>query len=227
MPPSRLDDELQQVLQGVDSPTLANAIEVLDLRDRSAGFLSGHARCFFPDLGVTVGRALTATVTDRTGLSGRKDGFWKLWYRLEELGGPTVIVMKDESGRPERVAYCGEIMATMAKSLGAVALVTDGGVRDLEEVHALGLQYFSPFPVVSHANFEISTVGEPVTIFGEVVDTGDILHGDRNGVVVCPDVAADELRRAIEHVRSTEAGMLDFARSDAFTVDGTRQIDGY
>ena len=215
------------ILRGVDSPTLANAIERLDVRDRTSGYIGGRAQCRFPELEVMVGRALPVTMTSTPGAPGSRDGLWEMWQRLDELEGPSVIVVQDVSGEPDRVAYCGEIMATMGQRLGAVGMVTDGGVRDLDEVRALGFQYFAPFPVVSHGNFEVLSVGEPVTVYGQRIGSGDVLHGDANGVVVAPDCDPQQLQAQIDAVREREGGMLDYIRSDGFTVAGARERSSY
>ena len=109
-----------------------------------------------------------------------------MYEALEKMPKPAVIVMKDVSGAPHRVAYAGEVMATLAKRLGAVGMVTDGALRDVKEVRELGFHYFMKYPVVSHANFEILEIGIPVEMDGEIINTGDILHGDANGIVVVP-----------------------------------------
>ncbi len=174
-------------LERVDSPTIANAVETFDDRDRTEGFIGGRVQCQFPDLGVMVGRALTVTASNAPGAVAPRDGYWQMWDALAAAEGPVVIAIADASGEPHRVAYAGEVMATIAKRLGAVGMVTDGALRDVDEVHAMGFHYFMQFPVVSHANFEITSVGEPITLDGEEIRTGDILHGDRNGIVVIPD----------------------------------------
>lgn len=214
-------------LSGVDSPTIANALERLDLRDRSDGYIGGTVQCAFPELGVMVGTALTVTVDNAVGRPLRQDGYWELWSALEATTGPVVIVMKDASGTPHRVAYAGEIMATLAQRLGAIGIVTDGALRDLDEVRAKGFHYFMRYPVVSHANFELSKVGDPVLLDGQLVRTGDILHGDANGIVVVPHEALAELPGAVTAVRESERRDLDFIDGPDFTLEGYRALRGY
>jgi hypothetical protein len=62
-----LGSELLSFLQSVDSPTIANAIENLKVRDRCEGYIGGSVRCMFPELGVMVGHALTVTMDSRPG----------------------------------------------------------------------------------------------------------------------------------------------------------------
>ncbi len=52
-------------LRAIDSPTIANAIEEFDVRDRRAGYMDGSIRCIYPELGETVGYAFTITFKDR------------------------------------------------------------------------------------------------------------------------------------------------------------------
>lgn len=214
-------------LRSVDSPTVANALERLRLRDRSEGYIGGGVACAFPELGPMVGAAVTVTVGNAVGRGARPDGYWELWETLDALAGPTVVVMKDISGTPRRVAYAGEIMATLAQRLGAVGIVTDGALRDLDEVRAKGFHYFLRHAVVSHADFELSRVGEPVILDGQLVRTGDILHGDVNGIVIVPDGVMAELREAVEAVRASERRDLDYLASADFTLEGYRALRGY
>ena len=214
-------------LRSVDSPTVANALERLQLRDRSEGYIGGGVACAFPELGTMVGSALTVTVGNAVGRGARPDGYWHLWETLDALSGPTVIVMKDVSGTPRRVAYAGEIMASLAQRLGAVGIVTDGALRDLDEVRAKGFHYFMRHAVVSHADFELSRVGEPVLLDGQLVRTGDILHGDTNGIVIVPADALPALPAAVEGVRASERRDLDFIDGPDFTLEGYRALRGY
>jgi 4-hydroxy-4-methyl-2-oxoglutarate aldolase len=126
------------------------------------------------------------------------------------------------SGTPHRCAYFGEVMATMATTLGATGLVTDGGVRDIEEVRALGFAYFASNVVVSHGNFEVVSVGLPVTLSGQRIRTGDLLHGDANGVVVVPDEGLPQLPEAVDGVRRHERLLMERIRSAGFRVADAR-----
>ncbi len=214
-------------LQATDSPTIANAVEQFTVRDRCEGFIGGSVRALFPDLGVMVGAALTVTMTSRPGPVAGREGYWRLWEALEQAPRPSVVVVQDLSGEPTRCAYFGEVMATIASRLGAVGVVTNGGVRDLAEVRALGLHYFAPYAVVSHANFEILEVGRDVVLDGQVVRTGDLLHGDVNGIVIVPAEVLAQLPEAVERVRARERRLMEYARSPEFTLTGARRISGY
>lgn len=211
-------DEQLEFLRSVESPTIANAIEPFELRDRTDGYIGGNVGCLFPDLGVMVGQALTVKVSNPAGPVAGRDGYWAMWDALEKMPSPAVIVMQDISGAPDRCAYAGEVMATLAQKLGAVGMVSDGGYRDIDEVHALGFHYFCPFTVVAHGNFAIQDVGQPVWIDGQRIHTGDILHGDRNGIVVVPKETLDGLPAAVEEIHTRERRIMDYIKSDRFDL---------
>jgi 4-hydroxy-4-methyl-2-oxoglutarate aldolase len=216
-----------EFLRSVDSPTVANAIERIDPRDRTVGFLGGSVRCLFPSLGTMVGRAVTVTMTSRPGPTASRAGYWRMWDALSAAVSPSVLVVQDVSGAPSRCAYVGEVMATMATRLGCVGFVTDGGVRDLAEVEALGFHLFAAQVVVSHGNFEVVDVGRDVTLDGQVLRTGDLLHGDRNGIVVVPDGVVGQLPAEVEAIRRGEADYLAFIASADFSVAEAKRRAGY
>lgn len=214
-------------LASIDSPTVANAIETFKVRDRCEGFIGGSIPCLFPELGVMLGYAITVTMDSRPGPVAPRSGYWRMWDELGTCLRPAVIVIQDVSGAPSRCAYFGEVMATIAARLGTVGVVTDGAVRDLAEVRDLRFHYFARYPVVSHANFEIVDVGVPVEIDGQVVRTGDLLHGDANGIVIVPPEVVESLPSAIARLREREEATLTFVRGTTFSLDELKRSSGY
>jgi regulator of RNase E activity RraA len=115
-------------------------------------------------------------------------------------------------------------MATISKGLGAVGCVSDGGLRDVMEVRALGdFHYFCPHLVVSHGWPVILEVNVPVQIHGLDIRPGDLLHGDGNGLLGIPADVVDALPAACQSVRDDEAEILRLARQPGFSLDDLRQ----
>lgn len=214
-------------LKGVDSPTIANAIEPFNVRDRTEGFIGGEVRALFPEMPPMVGVALTVTMTNNPGSIAGRENWFRMYEALAKIPAPSVLTVQDVSGAPSRCALAGEVMATLAKRLGAVGMVTDGGVRDVHEVRQLEFAYFARYLVVSHGNFDIVDIGKPVTLDGQVVTTGDILHGDANGVVIVPREVLDGLPDAVGEVRTRERATVDFITSPDYTIAAARQRAGY
>jgi 4-hydroxy-4-methyl-2-oxoglutarate aldolase len=214
-------------LKSVDSPTIANAIEPFKVRDRTEGFIGGEVRALFPEMPPMVGTALTVTMTNTRGALADRENYWRMYEALSQMPAPSVLVVQEVSGAPSRCALAGEVMTTMAMRLGAVGMVTDGGLRDVHEVRRLGFAYFARYVVVSHGNFGVVDVGGPVTLDGQEVKTGDILHGDANGIVIVPREVLDGLPDAVQEVRTRERATMDFINSPEFTVGAARKRAGY
>lgn len=211
-----LSFEQVSALCRIDSPTISNAIERFKVRPRVSGYVGYDIRCIFPELPPTVGYAVTCTVDSMT--EGRQGiGFQRLYELLTNAPKPAIVVMQDVG--PDRLHSChaGEIMSTTMKRLGAVGILTDGGLRDVREVRVLGgFQYFCAGPVVSHGNPICVSVGDDVTISGMRVSMGDLLHGDVNGVVHIPDECAEQVADAAYRVWAAEGEMLRRIASPEF-----------
>ena len=219
----RLTPEQLAELQKIDSPTVSNAIERLEVRPRLEGFAGWDLRCAFPELGTMMGYAVTCTADTTTEERTDERGLMRLWAAIEAAPKPAVLVIKDIGPERSRSCHMGEVMATTAKALGAVGCVSDGGLRDVVEVRALGgFQYFCPGFVVSHGNPIICEVNIPVTLEGMAVKPGDLLHGDANGVLVVPDAVADRVAAEAERVRADEREVLEFVRAPGLTVEKLR-----
>jgi regulator of RNase E activity RraA len=147
-----------------------------------------------------VGYAVTCTVDSTT--EGRQGiGFDPLYHLLQQAPKPAIVVMKDVGPDPLHSCHAGEIMATTMKRLGAVGILTNGGLRDVQQIRALGgMQLFCPGLVVSHGNSICVGVGGEVTISGVAIKTGDLLHGDANGVVLVPAACLDGLVPAAQRI---------------------------
>ena len=222
-----IDEGHLAFLRGVDSPTIANAIEPFKVRDRTEGFIGGEVRSLFPEMPPMVGAALTVTMTNAAGPIAGRENWFRMYEALAELPAPSVLTVQDVSGAPSRCALAGEVMATLAMRLGAVGMVTDGGLRDVHEVRALGFAYFARYAVVSHGNFDIVDIGTAIVLDGQEVKTGDILHGDANGVVIVPREVLDGLPDAVEEVRTRERATMDFIKSPEYTIAAARERAGY
>src|SRR5262249_5478513 len=105
---SGLSPEIFEALRGLDGPTLSNAIETFNVRDRLAGYAGHRVRCLFPDLAVTLGYAVTAQV-DRTSPSppANKAPLGQLARLVEASPKPVVLVFQDIGPRPGYAASFG------------------------------------------------------------------------------------------------------------------------
>ena len=115
-------------------------------------------------------------------------------------------------------AVAGDRLTGMARNGGAVGFVTDGCVRDIAGIEAVGLScHASGITPNSPANNGPGTVGLPVTLGGIAVDSGDVILADRDGVVVVPFDRIDAVTDRLQRVRDAEMA-LDAEVSEGLCV---------
>jgi regulator of RNase E activity RraA len=207
-------------LRGLDGPTLSTAIEQFGVRDRLSGYAGYRIRCLFPELGTTLGYAVTAQV-DRTSAGPAVDRapLRELAALVEASPKPVVLVFQDVGPRPGYAAAFGAYGVALVQRLGAVALVCDTAVKSLAEVRALGFQYFALGSVVSHGYPRIVGMNVPVVVDGLSVEPGDLIHGDENGVLSIPRAIAGQVARRAAEMREAEAAAIRELQRSEFSLD--------
>jgi regulator of RNase E activity RraA len=215
-------DELD-ALRRITSPTIANAIETFNVRPRNEGFMDSSVRAIFPELATMAGYAVTAKVAAREKPQGGPRP-WEMWDAMAQVPKPRIVVIEDLDYPDPVGSYWGEVNGSIYQGLGALGTVTNGGVRDLEEVRATGFQFFASCVLVSHAYVHLVEVATPVSVGGLTVRPGDLLHADQHGVTSIPIEIARELPAAAERIEQMERRIIDFARSPECSAEGLRAI---
>ena len=110
-------------------------------------------------------------------------------------------------------AITGDLVLGMARNCGAVGFITDGCVRDLPGIRAVGLPcYCVGVTPNSPARSGPGTVGFPVTVGGHVIASGDVIVADADGVVVVPQARLDEVIARLPAIRQSEAELDEAVR---------------
>ncbi|MBL8906416.1 MAG: RraA family protein [Rhizobiales bacterium] len=105
-------------------------------------------------------------------------------------------------------AIVGDLFMGMARNRGIAGLVTDGMVRDLAGILAVGVPvYCAGLTPNSPVRNGPGTVGLPVVLGGVSVDSGDVLVGDDDGVVVIPRLQLHQVIARLAEVRAAEAAL--------------------
>lgn len=117
---------------------------------------------------------------------------------------PGDIVVSAFSGH-QGCATAGDRVAGMMKNSGALGFVTDGPIRDIDGIAGVGLPVWcTGLTPASPYTMGPGTVGLPIQIGGQQIDTGDMIVGDRDGVVVVPFARVDEVIAKLDIVRELE-----------------------
>lgn len=213
-------------LRQFDTCMIANAVETFNVRLRNTGFTSGNIRCIFPDAPPIVGYAVTARLSSGeppiAGSTFHDRG--DLWKFLLQSPAPRILVLQDMDDPPGRGAFIGDMHAAVLEALGCVAYVTNGAVRELPSIHSIGLKLFAGNVSVSHAYAHIFDLGAAVTIDGMEVHSGDLLHGDRHGILSVPRDIAGSIPEVAARLQRIERNVIDYCQSSAFSVEGLAEV---
>ncbi len=171
-----------------------------------------------------VGHALTLTVDTTT--MGKQKGLDlpEMLQAIKETSKPVVLVIKTVGPRSGHNCVFGDIMAALAKQMGAVGLVTDGGVRDLENIRKMGFHVFACGTVPLHGAFSIKEINLPVNISGVEIQTEDLIHGDENGVLKIPWECADKLPETAQELLKQEKSIVDLIKSFDFSIEKAKEF---
>ena len=221
-----LQAEELEALRRFDTCTVSNAIEAFAVRLRNTGFADARIHCMFEDLPPMVGYAATARLRSddppiaRDAYHDRSE--W--WKSILQIPPPRIVVLEDMDKPRGRGAFVGNVHGAILRGLGCVGYVTDGAVRHLTSVRASGLQLFAGNVTVSHAYAHIFDFGQVVNIGGLEVRPGDLLHGDRHGLLSVPKKIASEIPAAAATLQRREQRIIDLCQSKQFSVDKLSQI---
>ncbi len=223
MPAQDLFDKLTKF----DTPTICNALEVIDSSARLTGFTSKPLVNPFPGNGPFIGFARTATIrsTHANELTGDAARQQRLdYYEYIAKGGPTpsIAVLQDLDGADIGFGcFWGEVQSNVHKGLGCCGVVTDGAIRDIPD-WADGFNALAGSIMPSHAHVHLAGFGQTVRVAGMVVNSGDIIHADQHGAVVIPHDQIDKLPAACDLLARKEAVILDVAKAPGFTFEKLR-----
>ena len=200
-------------LREYDSATIANVIELFQVRPRNRGFMTREIAAAFPSLPPMVGFASTAVCRTFAELPAHDvPSLPDLVSRFDELAGPPVIVLQnlDTTGA---AANFGDVFCNSFKAFGAVGLVTNGPGRDLAGIKPLDFPVFHNGIVCAHGYMHLLDLHIPVQVGGIDIYPNELLHGDANGVTTIPREIAADVADACADYAAAEAVVIDAAQS--------------
>ncbi|WP_085902046.1 RraA family protein [Kiloniella majae] len=214
-----MKQSLLDLLKEVDTPTVCNAIEVAQGKRGFNNFTRGTMVASDVAAGAIIGYARTAKISAINPPSEVPEVIKKRrmdYYRyMASSALPALAVIEDLDFPGCIGAYWGEINTTVHKGFGLSGALTNGVMRDLGDLP-------EGFPVIagsvgpSHGFVHVKEIKTEVTVFGLVVNDGDLIHADRHGALVIPPEIIPQLETSIHHLLETEKLVLEPARSKGF-----------
>ena len=159
----------------------------------------------------------------RTVLCGQDDNLMVHAAMAAVQPGEVLVLTMPE---PRPVALVGDLLATQAKAQGAAAILVDASIRDLEELAELDLPIWARWVRVKGARKDIpGSIGEPVTVGGATIRTGDVLVLDADGVaIVEPERVGEVLEASREREKRERVKRLKLQAGElSYDLDGLRE----
>lgn len=197
-----------------DTPTICNVIELFDVIPRNRGYMDARVKCNFPEFPPVIGYACTAAFRSDAPPKGG-DAYGSIQKQLEQfeaLPGPAMVVFQDLDDPPAAAVF-GEVMCSTYQAFGSAGLITNGAGRDLEQVRALKYSVFTGSTICSHGYCHMLHLGLPVRVGGLMVNQGDLLHGDANGVTSIPLDIAQEVADVAEEFIAAEDIVMKYVKA--------------
>jgi regulator of RNase E activity RraA len=211
------------LLAQFDTPTICNVIELFDIRPRTVGYMNQSIVACFPEMPPMVGYAATATFR---GSTPKEDlSYGGLEQQVEsfaQLPGPAIVVFEDLD-QPSVAATFGEIMCTTYQKFGARGLITSGSGRDLDQVRSIKFPVFTNGTVCSHGYSRFPSIGVKVNVGGISINSGDLIHGDCNGVTTIPIAIAKKVAQLAKPYMEAEGIILNYLSNQKVTPKGLAQ----
>ena len=203
-----------------NTPSVYNGWEQITSANAGAdGFNLEEVRDFMPHMGPMAGFAVTIVIEPSNPAHRQEapDAWREYRHYVGSVPGPKIAVVQDLDKPGTVGAFWGEVNSNTHHALGCVGTITDGAVRDLDEMCDVGFKALARRLCVGHAHCWPVRWNCEVEVFGRKVAPGQLIHADKHGFLAVP--AADETR-LLEATRFMDA-------NECRTVIGAaRQVAG-
>ena len=190
-----------------NTPTIYNGWEQITQSDAGAeGFNIEETRDFMPQMGPMVGYAVTLVIEpgNKAHRAANPDAGEQYRSYIASVPGPKIIVVQDLDKPRVLGSAWGEVSANMFRALGCVGTITDGAIRDLDEMTNAGFKALARRLCVGHAHVHPVRWGCEVEVFGRKVCPGDLIHADKHGFLVIPPEDQPKLLDAARFMDANE-----------------------
>ena len=201
---SNFDAERRRRFEALSTTNVSDAMDALGIRGATYGIRP---------MWHTMDRVLGPAVTLKMTAAGETKGKYHLGVKAIDAARSGDVIVVDNGGRIDTSCW-GGVLATGAKLKGISGVVIDGACRDLDECVEVVFSVYARGTVVATARGRVQEEATNVMVqFGGVqVRPGDIIMGDKSGVVVVPAERVEEVLEKAESLFQKEEAMVAMIR---------------
>ena len=217
-------DQIKE-LQSFSTCVISDAIETFGVRLRNEGFATAGFRCLFKSFPPMVGYAATCKVRSAQPpmVGSRYIERTDWWKHITSVPSPRVVVMQDVDQKPGTGAFLGVVHVNILKALGCVGAITNGAARELPEIEASGFQVFAGRLAISRAYVHIVEFGGLVEVGGLKIRPGDLVHGDRHGIINIPHELVTELAAVARRIMEKKQQVIQLSKKPGASMEDLAQ----
>lgn len=207
--PERLSHSQLLQLKRWNTPTIYNGWEQITRRDAARdAFNLEETRDYMPQMGPMIGYAVTLVIEPSNKSHKAKHADAASEYRryVAQQPGPKIVVVQDLDMPAVLGSFWGEVNANTHRALGCVGTITDGAIRDVDEMTNAGFKALARRLCVGHAHAWPVHWNCEVEVFGRTIRPGQLIHADKHGFLA---VDRDEEPELLEAARFMDTNECD------------------
>lgn len=204
-------------LKRLSTPTLYNGWEQITKEDRRLFTNREETHDFMPQFGPMVGYAVTVVCEPSNPNHQNEQPNAPREYReyIAGIPGPKIVVVQDLD-KPNIIgSYWGEVNSATHGALGCVGTITDGAVRDVQEMTGNGFKALAARMCVGHAFSWPVRWNCEVEVFGCTIKPGQLIHADQHGFLVIPEEDQQRVYEASVFMDTNECNTVISAARDS------------
>lgn len=202
-----------------NTPTVYNGWEQITRHNTGRdGFNLEPVTDYMPHMGSMAGYAVTVMIEpgNRSHANNNTERTKEYLKYVASVPGPKIVVVQDLDKPVVYGAFWGEVNSNLHRALGCVGTITDGGIRDTDEMHNAGFKALARGVCVGHAWSTPVKWNCEVEVFGRKVLPGQLIHADKHGFLVIPYEDQEKLLEATRFMDSNECKtIISAARNSA------------
>jgi len=194
-----------------NTPTIYNGWEqITACNSAKEGFNLEVCRDFMPQMGPMVGRAVTVVIepSNPEHVETNKQAWSEYRRYVAAAQGPKIVVVQDQDKPVAFGSFWGEVNSNIHRTLGCVGTITDGAIRDVDEMCNAGFKAIARQFCVGHAHVVPIRWDCDVTVFGCRIKPGQLIHADKHGFLAIPECDEGHLLEAARFMDSNECQTL-------------------
>jgi len=204
-----------------NTPTIYNGWEQITGGDIAGdAFNLEETRDFMPQMGPMVGYAVTVIIEPSNPKHKENHGAGAAYREyVSTVPGPKIVVVQDRDKPRVIGSLWGEVNSNTHRALGCVGTITDGAIRDVDEMTNAGFKALARRLCVGHAHVVPVEWNCEVEVFGRKIQPGQLIHADKHGFLAVPKEDEDRLLEASKFMDENECNTVIAAARNCAGLD--------